>query len=128
MRTRGENWKPYKKDEKYWKYIGNWLDEKAWIISKFMTSSTEKKIITIHILPNIWRNNDIHIMRFAQLIEYNWKNIFLEISKTKCGAETNPSSFAKKSKLTISSDQQSAIYTVSFYCMSTSRSTKTYWD
>ena len=38
-------------------------------------------------------------MRFAQLIEYNWKNIFLEISKTKCGAETNPSSFAKKIKI-----------------------------
>ena len=34
------------------------------------------------------------------------KNMFLEKSYPKCGGETNPRSFSKNSKLSISSDQQ----------------------
>ena len=44
-------------------------------------------------------------MKFGQLIEYNLINIFLEESYTKCGGETIPRSFFKKSKLIISLDQ-----------------------
>ena len=46
-------------------------------------------------------------MRFGQLIEYNMKNTFVEKSYTKCGGETIPRPFSKKSKLRISLDQKS---------------------
>ena len=41
----------------------------------------------------------------CQLIEDNIRIIFLEKSYTKCGGETIPRSFSKKSKLNISLDQ-----------------------
>ena len=44
-------------------------------------------------------------MKFGQLVEYNMKNIFLEKSYTKCGGETIPRFFFKKSKLSISLNQ-----------------------
>ena len=47
--------------------------------------------------------------KFGQLIEYNMRNIFLEKSYTKSGGETIPRPFSKKSKLSISLDQQSKV-------------------
>ena len=44
-------------------------------------------------------------MKFGQLIEHNMRNIFVEKSYTKCGGETTPRSFSKKSKLSISLGQ-----------------------
>ena len=44
-------------------------------------------------------------MKFGQLTEQNMSNIFLEKPYTKCGEETIPRSFSKKSKLSISLDQ-----------------------
>ena len=44
-------------------------------------------------------------MKFGQLIEYNMKYIFLVESYIKCGGETSPRPFTKKSKLNISLDQ-----------------------
>ena len=38
-------------------------------------------------------------MKFGQLIEYN---IFIEKAYAKCGGETTPRPFSKKSKLSIS--------------------------
>ena len=48
-------------------------------------------------------------MKFGQLIEYNMRNIFLEKSYTKCCGETIPTPFPKKSKLSMSLDQQSKV-------------------
>ena len=44
-------------------------------------------------------------MKFGQLIEYNKKNIFLVKPFTKCGGETTPRLFSKKSKLNLSLNQ-----------------------
>ena len=44
-------------------------------------------------------------MKLGQLIEYDMRNIFLNKSYTKCGGETIPRPFTKKSKLSISLDQ-----------------------
>ena len=55
-----------------------------------MTSQPGKQIITIHILPDISRNQGNQTMQFGQLIEYNMRNIFIEKSFTKCGGETIP--------------------------------------
>ena len=44
-------------------------------------------------------------MKFGQLIEYNMRNILIEISYTKCAGETIPKSLSKISKLNISLDQ-----------------------
>ena len=44
-------------------------------------------------------------MKFDQLIEYNLRNIFFEISYKKCARETIPGPLSKKSKLSISPDQ-----------------------
>ena len=46
-------------------------------------------------------------MEFGRLIEYNMTNIFIEKSYAKCGWEASPSTFYKKSKLSIYLDQQS---------------------
>ena len=50
-------------------------------------------------------NKGNQTMKFGQLIECNMRNIFLEKSYTKCGRETIPRPFSKKSKLSISLDQ-----------------------
>ena len=52
------------------------------------------------------RSKGNYAIKFGQLIEDNMKNIFLEKSYAKCGGETIPSPFSKKSKLSISLDQQ----------------------
>ena len=41
-------------------------------------------------------------MGFGQLIEYNMRKIFVEMSYTKCGGETIPVHFSEKSKFSIS--------------------------
>ena len=69
-----------------------------------MTSEPGKQIIRLHILPNIPWSKDNQVMKFGQLTEYNIKNIFLEKSYTKCGGETIPRPFSKKSKLSIPLD------------------------
>ena len=84
-----------------------------------MTSQTGQQIITIHILPNILRSKRNETMKFGQLIEYKMRNIFLEKLNTKCGRKTSPRPFTKKSKFSISLNQQSELY-----CMSKLRSTK----
>ena len=52
-------------------------------------------------------------MNFGQLIEYDLRNIF-EKSFRKCGGETIPRPFIKKSKLSISLDQYSKVLHISF--------------
>ena len=59
----------------------------------------------MHILTNFSRGDDNQAMIFGQLIEYHMRNIFLEKSYTKCGGETIPRHFSRKSKLSISLDQ-----------------------
>ena len=56
-------------------------------------------------LLNILRSKGNPTMKFRQFIEYNMRNIFLEKSYTKCGGETIPGFFSKKSKFSISLDQ-----------------------
>ena len=72
-----------------------------------MTSEPGKQTIAIHILPNILRREANQAMKFGQLTEYNMRNIFLEKPYTKCAEESIPRTFSKKSKLSISLDQQS---------------------
>ena len=55
----------------------------------------------------ISRSKDNQTMKFAQLVEYNTRNLFDEKSYTKCGGETIPRSISKKSKLSLSLDQNS---------------------
>ena len=43
-----------------------------------MTSSNAKKIITIHILPNISRSKSNQTIKFAQLGEYNMRKYFFK--------------------------------------------------
>ena len=72
-----------------------------------MTSQPRKQTIAIHILPYISRSKDNQTVKLGQLIEYNMRKIFLEKSHPKCGEETSPKPFSKKSKLSISLDQYS---------------------
>ena len=71
-----------------------------------MTSQTGQQITTVYTLPNISRIKDNQTMKFGPLIEHNTRNIFLKISYTKCGGKASPRPFYKKSKLSISLDQQ----------------------
>ena len=70
-----------------------------------MTSQLGKKTIPIHILPYISRSKINQTVKFGQLIEHKMRKIFLEKSYPKCGEETSPKPFSKKSKLSISLDQ-----------------------
>ena len=81
-----------------------------------MTQQAGKQAIAMHILPNILKNKSNQTIIFGQLIECNMRNIFLEKSYTKCGGETIPRPFSKKSKLSISLDQQSEVL-YSFYLL-----------
>ena len=74
-----------------------------------MTSQPGLKVIVMHILTNISRSKCNQAMKFGQLIEYNWENIFLEESYSKCGGETISTPFFKKPKLSISLDQCSKV-------------------
>ena len=57
-------------------------------------------------------------MKRGQLTEYNIRNIFPEKSYTKCGGETIPRPFSKKSKLSISRDQYSKVlYSLFLFCL-----------
>ena len=56
-------------------------------------------------------------MKFGQLLEYNFKNIFLKESYAKYGGETIPRPFFKKSKLNISLDQYSKVLYMLFLYM-----------
>ena len=62
--------------------------------------------ITIDILSNISASKNNQTMKFGQLIEYKMRNIFLGKSYTNCGGEANPKPFYKKSKLSLSLNQQ----------------------
>ena len=70
-----------------------------------MTSQRGKQTIAIQILPYISRSKENQTVKFGRLIEYNMRKIFLEKSYPKCGGETSPKPFSKKSKLIISLDQ-----------------------
>ena len=48
-------------------------------------------------------------MKYGQLIEYKIRSVFLEKPCTKYDGEASPISFYKKSKLSLSLDQQSEI-------------------
>ena len=63
--------------------------------------------IAIHILINISRSKANQAIKFGQLIEYNLRNIFRKKSYAKYGGEAMHGPFSKKSKLSISLDQQS---------------------
>ena len=71
-----------------------------------MMSKTGKQVITTHIMPSILRNKDNQTMKFDQLVEFNTRNIFFKIIR-KCGGKPRP--FPKKSKISISLDQQSKV-------------------
>ena len=66
-----------------------------------MASQPGKQTIVIHILPNISRSKGNQTMKFGQFAEYNVRNIFLEKSYTKCGGETSPRPFFKKTIISL---------------------------
>ena len=70
-----------------------------------MTSQPGKQTLEINISPNISRSKGNQTIKICQLIEYDMRNIFLEKTCTKCGAENIFWIFFKKSKLSVSPDQ-----------------------
>ena len=71
-----------------------------------MMSQPGKQTIAIQILPYISRAKDNQTGKFRRLIELNMRKIFLEKLQPKCGGETSPKPFSKKSKLRVSLDQE----------------------
>ena len=67
-------------------------------------------------------------MKFGQLIYYNMRNIFLEKSCTKCGAETSPRPFSEKLKLSISLDQLSNVSYSLFLSYAKLSAIEIYWN
>ena len=66
---------------------------------------------------NISRSIDNQAMKYGQLIEYNMRNIFLEISYRKWGRKTIPRPFSKKPKLNTYLDQYSKVLYTLFNCL-----------
>ena len=76
-----------------------------------MTSQTGKKLVTIHILPNISRPKGNQKKKFDQLIDYNKKYFLLK--NPSVVEKLVPHTFIKIEKLSISLDQQSKM----LYCL-----------
>ena len=92
---------------RYLNFCPDFLVRKSRLISNFMTSQTGQQIITISIFSNISRSKGNQTMKFGQLKVYNMRNIFLKESYAKCGGKASTRAFYKKSKYSISLDQQS---------------------
>ena len=104
----------------------NSLIRKIRLISKIFNVTLET--IAIHILTNISRSKGNQTIKCDQLIEHNMRNIFLEKSYTKCGGETIPRPFSKKSKLSISLDQYSKVSYSLFLWYAKLRTIRTPWN
>ena len=63
------------------------LDQKDKVNFEFYDVTTWLKNNCNHVLPNISRSKENQTMKNDQLIEYILRNIFVEISYTKCDAE-----------------------------------------
>ena len=74
-----------------------------------MASQSGWQTIAIHILSNISRSKGNQAMTFGQLEEYDMTIIFPEKSYTICTEESSPRHLPKKSKLSISLDQQGKV-------------------
>ena len=90
-----------------------------------MTSQPGYQVIVIDILTGISRSKCNQTVKFCQLIEYNFSNIFLEESYTKGGGETISSLFLKNSKLSISLDQYSKVLYILFLSFAKLRTIET---
>ena len=55
-----------------------------------MTPKPDKETITIHILPNVSPGKKNQTMKFGQLIEYNYRNIFSSKIIQKMRQEAGP--------------------------------------
>ena len=77
-------------------------------------------------MPNISRSKWSQTMKFGQLIEYNMRNIFLKKSYPKWGEKTSPRPFSKNQNWAYLWINSLKFYTISFYSMSTSSTTKIY--
>ena len=109
------DWKPFKHDKKsfllhlkssfcskdiyvfattFWSCRKNGLIRKIMLTSKFTTSQPGLQTVAIYILPNISQSKANQAMKFAQVTEYNKKNILCQ----KWGMETSsrPRYFLKK--------------------------------
>ena len=78
-------------------------------ISRHVGKRLDKRAKVNFILSNISRSKDNQKMKFGQLKDYNMRNIFLEKSYAKYGMKASPSTFYKKSKLSVSLDQQTKL-------------------
>ena len=67
-------------------------------------------------------------MKPGHLVEYNLRNIFLEKSYTKCDGETISRPFSKKSKLSISLDQDSKVLYILFLLFAKLRTIESDWN
>ena len=67
-------------------------------------------------------------MKFGQLLEYNMRNIFVGKSYTKCAGEAIPRPLSKKSKLSISLDQQSKVLNSLFLMYANLRAIDIQWN
>ena len=88
-------------------YVGNRPDKKAMFNFKIYNATDWTTNSHKHILFNISRSKGNETMKCGQLIKYNMRNILLEKSYIRCGGETSSGPFYKKSKLSISLNQQS---------------------
>ena len=59
-------------------------------VSKFMTPQPGTHTVEIHVLPSISKSKGNQSMKFAQLIKFYMRNIFLLKAYTQCGGETIP--------------------------------------
>ena len=86
-------------------YRKNASIKKLSLISNSTASQSGWQTITMHILSNISRSKGNQAITFGQLVEYDMRHIFPETYKI-CTEETSPRHLPKKSKLSISLDQQ----------------------
>ena len=95
-------------ENKYLRLAKNAILRILWSVLRSAFPNTNL-IFVACMFANISRSKDNKTIKFGQIIECNVRNIFREKSHTKFGGESSPKHFSKKSKLSISQDQESEI-------------------
>ena len=104
----------------------DWKDKvnfKIYFVTAWLTNNSNT-----HITQYLEKSNGNQSMKFGQLIEYNMTNMFLEKSYAKCGGETIPRPYSKKSNLSIALDQWSKVPYSLFVLFSNLRVNQINWN
>ena len=124
------NWELFKSDAKWFLFhlkssFGSWIFvmqknhfiRKLTLISKFMTSQSEKQTFAIHILPKMSWSKGNQTLKFGQSIGRTWEIFFCKNDALNEVEELFPERFRKNRTWAYLQNNSFKFCTVCFYCV-----------